>query len=528
MRSLAAALVALALTASAARAGDEPEHRHMIQALAQAAGFSAEAAKVIADGSWSMDKNPATTAFGGGQDAVDVALAGGAVMRDPAYATALLTDDRALDAELFRPGGRLARIGPAALMHSLVHDPRRRPGDPIKPGLDAAYHRYLREQVRGLEGRGVPSGDVARVRLLLAGQYIHQFVDTFVHPEDPLVGHAAAGHTPDQAWANAARLKAAAFVTLKELRILRTEMGPADDRLRALRLDTDERQRAFVGGLVDAIARGYGRESKTPVGIWQRAEISRTEMVQITRNVEDYMNGFFGELGTSYRFRVANFDRAAYVPDGARFRLAYRGLETEIDNFVPWLVGRAEYADIAGAIRAGMRRHVEAWHRLAERLRALGHRVETLKGAAGAALELLQREIDDLRASRKAWLDAIARSYQIELDEMRAHRRETAKTLEWLAAEARAVEEAERRWATRRSATAGLRPPDVDGRPAPPPVRTSSAPPRSSGSGREASSVRETGSRSRDDGGASSGPRERRIDVDAIRSRINRITGGGF
>ncbi|HLC43087.1 MAG TPA: hypothetical protein VJO34_15860, partial [Methylomirabilota bacterium] len=89
-----------------------------------------------------------------------------------------------------------------------------------------------------------------------------------------------------------------------------------------------------------------------------------------------------------------------------------------------------------------------------------------------------------------------------------------------LASEAQMTREAEQRWST--TATARARPPDIDGRPAPPVVRaqTYSPPAR-----RTESTPR---SRSYDDSSSSSTYRGSRIDFDSIRSRINRITGGGF
>src|SRR5438105_1128553 len=51
------------LCSAPAQAGDEPEHRHMIYALAIAAGLTATEAKVVADGSWSIDQNVSTLAI---------------------------------------------------------------------------------------------------------------------------------------------------------------------------------------------------------------------------------------------------------------------------------------------------------------------------------------------------------------------------------------------------------------------------------------------------------------------------------
>lgn len=517
MKLGAAFLLVFLCGVSPVLAGDEAEHLYMIQALAAVAGFSPQEAKIIADGSWSMDKNPSTTAFRGLPSVVEVAFAGGAVIRDPEFAQRLLTDNRTLDTELFSPTGRLARIGPAALIHSLMHDPRQPPGVAIKPGLDAAYHRYIREQIQRFEVDGLAAADRKTIRLLLIGQYIHQFVDAFVHPEDPLIGHVLAGHAPDQAWANPTKFKQAAFYALKELRLLRTELGPADDRMKALHLDTEQRQQAFCSQLVDAIARGYGRKIKTPSAVYQ--EISRADLVRITVNVEELMNRFFTELGTSYRFRIAPFDKVTYLPEGETFRLQYRGLEATVDSFVAWVVARDQYADLVASIRAKLREHIEAWHRLGERARALGYAAENLR----AILDLLQLELEALWKEKRQLADAIAGSLSIELKELRASLREAHKSAEWMASEAGLREQAEGQWREAMSRLPSI-PPQIDGRPEPV-VRTTRSSPSTSSSRPESPSERGW---SWDRSGGRGQYRPSRIDWEGVRSRINRVIRGRF
>src|SRR6516225_9689695 len=61
-RTTGTILVALimSLRVPPAQAGHEPEQRQMIFPLAAAAGYNREDAKIISDGSWSMDENPST------------------------------------------------------------------------------------------------------------------------------------------------------------------------------------------------------------------------------------------------------------------------------------------------------------------------------------------------------------------------------------------------------------------------------------------------------------------------------------
>src|SRR5438270_7152783 len=61
-------LVALTVTnlvaiGSPAFAGEEPEHYHLVYALARTVGFSDRDARLVATASWSVDLNDDTTAF---------------------------------------------------------------------------------------------------------------------------------------------------------------------------------------------------------------------------------------------------------------------------------------------------------------------------------------------------------------------------------------------------------------------------------------------------------------------------------
>ena len=142
-------------------AGEEAEHRFLVYALALGAGFSPEDSRTLADASWSQDTNLSTVAFSGMSDVRSTAAEAAALTKDPARMRALMTDDDAIDREFTEPAGAFRRIASTAMVHSIVHDPQRlRSANPesddktfhpedarIRGNLDAAYHRYLREQI---------------------------------------------------------------------------------------------------------------------------------------------------------------------------------------------------------------------------------------------------------------------------------------------------------------------------------------------------------------------------------------------
>jgi len=367
----------LVLGSCAGEAGDQPEHRHMIYALAVAAGFTPSEAQVIADGSWSLDNNSATLALKPGLDAKDdvrdyVRFRLKATT-DPAYAERLLRDNAALDQEIFAPKGGLARIGPAAFMHSLMHDPRAHGDDPNTPGLDAVYRGYMREQTRELQAGGKSAADVKTTQLLLVGQYMHQLVDSFVHPRDPLKGHLLELHGPDYAVNRPDAYAQAGFKALTAMRVILPEIRPRDERRdTALRFDTPEKQLQFTRGLVDAMARGYdpayspSHPERSRSTLRDASAIPPQVLARVTTNVEQYMGGALAERGSRERFVVPPFQNAAYTAGGNRFEIRYPGLaggKVNVDNVVRWVLEHPDkHKDLAHAVRESMRREIRTWH----------------------------------------------------------------------------------------------------------------------------------------------------------------------
>ncbi len=370
MRCTAALTVLLA--AAAVRAGDQPEHRQMVYALALAAGYGPGEAKVVADGSWSMDCNESTTAFRSLAADGKAALAEcSRVIADPRFGARLLTEDRALDAVIFAPGAPLARIGPAAFNHALMTDPRSHGSDRNQPGMDAVYREYIRNQTARLHGAGLSAEDVRRTQLLLVGQYLHQAVDSFVHPRDALFGHALEGHTPDYTYAHVESYTQAANKVLTTLRTFRPEVPPAADRGSPLPFANSEAQLAFCHRLVEAAAAGYNLGRKVrPLGGF--AEITSREEVQISEKVGNFLAG---ALGRSERVPIPRFDKVTYTAAGDHFDIVYEGKEADIDNVVPWVLSNPKYQDLAASVRANMRRHVKTWLVLDQAFRELGARL---------------------------------------------------------------------------------------------------------------------------------------------------------
>ncbi|MGE0425821.1 MAG: hypothetical protein AB7O88_26410, partial [Reyranellaceae bacterium] len=164
-RYLAALVVGLAVVAQvhATRAFDQVVHHSLVYAAAVANGFTPDEAAIVANGSYSLDDNDATTAF----------------------SSSLLRE------ELRSPNAfNLPHMRSAQVFHALSSPQNRR--------LVQAAHI---ERIRGAMAeagnqRGTPAYNRA---LLYLGQYLHFVGDTFVHPNDPLLGHFLNGHRPDRA-----------------------------------------------------------------------------------------------------------------------------------------------------------------------------------------------------------------------------------------------------------------------------------------------------------------------------------------
>jgi hypothetical protein len=362
-------------------AGEEAEHRFLIYSLALGAGFSPEDSRTLADASWSQDTNLSTVAFSGMSDVMSTAAEAAALTKDPARMRALMTDDEAIDREFTEPAGAFRRIASTAMVHSIVHDPQRlRSANPelddktfhpedarIRGNLDAAYHRYLREQVAGLRESGDTPEGVHTAGLLIAGQYLHQFVDAYAHPEDAVVGHAREGHPPDEAWADPERFKTAAFWTLRELKILRGSLETTDERGSLFALSSDADQKAFADEMVDALIRGYDPSvaRKIPgVGYVMGlapSELSEKDKQRFTRELEKSLNSSRLRRHPTFQIHVPPYTKVEYtLSEDGRMQLSYERMENdlELDDFVQWVYADPQFEDLRAALRGNVRGYI--------------------------------------------------------------------------------------------------------------------------------------------------------------------------
>src|SRR5439155_7142786 len=83
------------------------------------------------------------------------------------YAQQLLNarDTRALDKLLFTPDSDFGRIGQGAFYHALFKDPLAGGSKPNTPSLDAAWPKYISEQVANLKSAGLEKDDVEKYKL---------------------------------------------------------------------------------------------------------------------------------------------------------------------------------------------------------------------------------------------------------------------------------------------------------------------------------------------------------------------------
>src|SRR5262249_55953378 len=149
-------------------------------------GRSPDDARIIADGSWSVDMNKDTVAFRL-RDIPSYLIDQARVnMRfdDPQYGLRVLnpTNTRPLD-QLLPPGGELYRLGTSGAYHPLYLDPARSKDGPNSPSLNPVYQRWYTEQAARLDRNPTLSADDRRTaKLLMESQYYHQLLDSFVHP----------------------------------------------------------------------------------------------------------------------------------------------------------------------------------------------------------------------------------------------------------------------------------------------------------------------------------------------------------
>lgn len=448
-----------------ARAGEEPEHRFLIYALALGAGFSPEDSRTIADASWSQDTNQATVAFRSGDIRATIAEAV-ALTRNPSRIRLLMQDDAALDRELLGPAGALRRVASTAFVHSIVHDPRRlRGADPqakperefrpedayIRASLDASYHRFLREQQQGLRASGEAPARVHQAGLLIAGQYIHQFLDAYSHPENPVLGHGPSGHLPDWAWNDPPRYKTGALWTLKELKLLRAKLETTDERGALFQLAEDAGQKKFADAMVDAIIKGYDKnvfqKRLRKLIAYLPSELTDDGERQFTEALEQALNASDQRRHPTFRIAVPGYSKVDYqLGDDGRMRVSYgrTGVAVTLDDFVRWTRTQPQAGGLWRAVRADVRGKIRDYPARArarlEKVRADLRELDARLHNARLSMESFRKGRDEVDAMRRAGSLPIP---TVDLDVERVEARRVAG--ERAAEEhARAAEEAER------------------------------------------------------------------------------------
>ena len=191
-------VIALALTVSdsPSEAGDFPEHWHLVYYAARVAGYSMDDARLIADASWAVDQNDDTLATGHVQDIQSWAKR--IWLNNELYL--LPNNEAGLKAAIFSNDGRLLTQG--VLLHSLISNTTCG-GNSNEPQLDFSaraaarkvYEKYIHDvgQAENLQ----PDESTRKLRLILTGMYLHFVVDSHVHPEFAIPGHAPSGHQTD-------------------------------------------------------------------------------------------------------------------------------------------------------------------------------------------------------------------------------------------------------------------------------------------------------------------------------------------
>jgi len=175
-----AAYAALIAGASApARAFDQVIHHSLVYAAAIANGMPPPEAAIVANASFSLDKNDTTIAFSETLLPAELmdALRG-------------LPIGKELPRELAERFIELPHMRSGQVFHALTTPENRRI-------IQEAHLRRINRALTSSSEPGTP--DQRRRRALLyLGEYLHFVGDTVVHPNDPLLGHGPGGHTPDR------------------------------------------------------------------------------------------------------------------------------------------------------------------------------------------------------------------------------------------------------------------------------------------------------------------------------------------
>ena len=350
------------LLPSAARAGkDMPEHYHLIYAAMLAAGFGPKEAKIIADASWSVDQNPDTLAIRDRKkpDIDDTeALIG--IFSDPNLARQLSTGNAKIDELIFTPlpeankQGWASRFAPAMVLHGLMTG---------REQMDIVFPKYFKEETKALNNKKVDADTLRTVQLILLGQYMHQVIDRFVHPMDPVMGHGLKGHLPDLAIHQPANYEAAIVKAIelarkfigfddaadKALKIEPADDRPKVDRFKELGLDLkkDGKKKnleTFAHDLVAAVCAGYdpGRTLSLKamfLGMdWK--EVTTDEKNKIKENLEQVMNWYYRAHNVNALAKIEEWTKVTYKASplpAKKLSITYGSLKfVLVDNLSFW------------------------------------------------------------------------------------------------------------------------------------------------------------------------------------------------
>jgi hypothetical protein len=177
----------LAVIPGAAHAFDQVVHYSVIYAAAVANGFSADDAALIANASYSLDDNDTTTAFS-----------------LPLVASEITTLPSRPDELAELPHMRSGQV-----FHALTSSTNR---EIIEQGHLERIKRVLNDP----REPGTPAQKRKRA-LLYFGEYMHFVADLVVHPNDPFLGHAEEGHTPDRGDLNPDAIRIALGIVSKKM-----------------------------------------------------------------------------------------------------------------------------------------------------------------------------------------------------------------------------------------------------------------------------------------------------------------------